>query len=57
MLSANGPAETQNRGAMHIHVVVTVIVAITLERLRQLALDEVEEWMRAALHFVQGRRD
>ena len=54
VMSTNGPAETQNRGAMHIHAVITVILDLPRCRMKALVVEAVEDQFRAALRFVQN---
>eukprot|EP00666_Eupelagonemidae_sp_cell4sb_P005447 gene5447-22739_t len=53
LLSANAPAETQGRGAMHVHALAFSVLEVGTEELLQMSLRHVEEWMDAVLHFVQ----
>ena len=46
--SYNGPAEDQDRGALHVHTLLfTVAQAPSLAELKHWALERVEQWMEA----------
>ena len=52
--SNNAPAETQTRGQMHVHEEDVSVVEVPTSKLMGMSLDDMEHYLRAALHFVQG---